>query len=264
MEDRMPRTSVVTGAASGIGQATKELLEERGERVIGVDIHGAEVVADLSTAAGRVALVDGVRRVGGGQIDAVFAVAGLATPTPATVSVNYFGSVATLEGLRPLLVGSPAPRAVVVSSMAALLPSDAELVGLLAAGDEPAALVRAQVLAKDPQTTGGLIYGSTKLALSRWVRRHAATPEWAGAGIPLNAVAPGVIATPMTAQLIATAEAREALLKMVPMPLNGIAEPLAVARLLAWLGSEENTHLCGQVVYVDGGSDVVLRGDTVW
>lgn len=47
----MPRTSVLTGAASGIGKATKDLLEQRGERVIGVDIHDAEVVVDLSTAA---------------------------------------------------------------------------------------------------------------------------------------------------------------------------------------------------------------------
>lgn len=260
----MPRTSVVTGAASGIGKTTKELLEDRGERVIGVDLHDADVLADLSTAEGRAAMVDGVREASGGHLDALFAVAGVATPTTATVAINYFGTLSTLAGIRPLLTGSPSPRAVVVSSMAALLPSDEELVALLAAGDENAALVRADILAKEPQTTGGLIYGSTKLALSRWIRRHAATPEWAGAGIPLNAVAPGVIATPMTAELIATAEARDALLTMVPMPLNGIAEPIAVARLLAWLGGEENTHVCGQVVYIDGGSDVVLRGDSVW
>ncbi|WP_267907586.1 hypothetical protein [Actinotalea solisilvae] len=36
------------------------------------------------------------------------------------------------------------------------------------------------------------------------------------------------------------------------------------ARLLVWLVGEENTHLCGQVVFVDGGSDVVLRGDSTW
>lgn len=260
----MPRTSVVTGAASGIGKATKELLEGRGERVIGVDLHDAEVLADLSSAAGRDAMVDGVRRASGGHVDALLAVAGLAIPTPATVAVNYFGTVATLEGLRPLLAGTSSPRAVLVSSMAAILPSDEELVGLLAAGDERAALVRADILAKEPQTTGGLIYSSTKLALSRWIRRHAATPEWAGAGIPLNAVAPGVIATPMTADLIATSESRASLLELVPMPLNGIAEPITVARLLAWLGGPENTHVCGQVIYIDGGSDVVLRGDSVW
>ncbi|WP_426766197.1 SDR family oxidoreductase [Pseudarthrobacter sp. 1G09] len=260
----MSRTSVITGAASGIGKATKELLEDRGERVIGVDLHDAEVVADLSTADGRSAMVDAVRDASGGTIDAVYAVAGLALPAPATVAVNFFGTLATLDGLRPLLAGSDAPRALLVSSMAALMASDDELVALLAAGDEPAALARAEVLAKEPAATGGLIYASTKLALSRWVRRHAATDAWAGAGIPLNAVSPGIIATPMTADLIDTEEERESLLKLVPMPLNGIAEPIVVARLLAWLNSPENTHLCGQVIYVDGGSDVVLRGDSVW
>ncbi|MDQ4489947.1 SDR family oxidoreductase [Sinomonas sp. ASV486] len=260
----MTRTSVVTGAASGIGKATKQLLEQRGERVIGADIRDAEVVADLSEPAGRAALVEEVRRLSGGSIDAVYAVAGLATATVATVAVNFFGTVATLEGLRPLLLGSPAPRAVLVSSMAALMPSDEELVALLTAGDEQTALARAEILAKEPATTGRLIYASTKLALSRWVRRQASTSQWAGEGIPLNAVAPGVISTPMTADLIATDEGRVGLLKAVPMPLNGIAEPVVVAQALAWLGSVENTHLCGQIVYVDGGSDVVLRGDSVW
>ncbi|MFD0046786.1 SDR family oxidoreductase [Pseudarthrobacter scleromae] len=260
----MPRTSVLTGAASGIGKATKDLLEQRGELVIGVDTHDAEVVVDLSTAAGRAALVQEAGRISGGSIDAIYAVAGLAVPAPATVAVNFFGTVATLEGLRPLLAGSEAPRAVLVSSMAALLPSDGELVDLLTEGDEPAAMARAEVLAGDPATTGRLIYASTKLALSRWVRREAATAAWAGSDIPLNAAAPGIIATPMTADLIATAEGRERLLQVVPMPLNGIAEPIVVARLLAWLNSEENTHLCGQVIYVDGGSDAVLRGDSVW
>jgi NAD(P)-dependent dehydrogenase (short-subunit alcohol dehydrogenase family) len=260
----MPRTAVVTGSASGIGRATCELLVQRGERVIGADLRNADVIADLGSAEGRAALVEGVRRLSGGRIDVVYAIAGLAVPGPATVAVNFFGTLATLEGLRPLLTGSTSPRAVAVSSMAALMPADEELVSLLTAGEEDAALARAEVLAKEPETSGRLIYASTKLALSRWVRRRAAAPEWAGAGVPLNAVAPGIIATPMTAGLIATPEARRALLEAVPMPLNGIADPLVVARALAWLGGEENTHLCGQIVYVDGGSDAVLRGDSVW
>jgi len=37
-----------------------------------------------------------------------------------------------------------------------------------------------------------------------------------------------------------------------------------IAYLLAWLVSEENTHLCGQVIFIDGGSDVVIRGDSTW
>jgi len=260
----MPRIAVVTGSASGIGKATKALLESRGERVIGADLHDADIVVDLTSVSGRASLVDGVRRLSGGVIDAVYAVAGLALPVPATLSVNYFGAIATLSGLRPLLLDSPAPRAVVVSSMAALHPVDDALVAVLAADDELSALAHAEVLAKEPATLGSLIYSSSKKALSQWVRRQAASAAWAGAGIPLNAVAPGIIATPMTADLTATPEATAELLKLVPMPLNGVAQPPAVAHLLAWLGSEENTHLCGQVVYIDGGSDVVIRGDSVW
>lgn len=67
-------------------------------------------------------------------------------PSPAVVGVNYFGTLATLKGLRPLLVDSTAPRAVAVSSMAALMETDTELEGLLAGDDEAGALTRAQTL----------------------------------------------------------------------------------------------------------------------
>ncbi len=96
------------------------------------------------------------------------------------------------------------------------------------------------------------------------MRRNAPTADWAGASIPLNAVAPGVVLTPMTADLTATEDDRKQLAGMVPMPLGGFFEPRSVAYLLAWLGSEENAHLCGQVVFIDGGSDAVIRGDSTW
>ncbi|MFD1713101.1 SDR family oxidoreductase [Amnibacterium flavum] len=259
----MSRTYVITGAASGIGRSTAELLTERGNRVIGVDIHNADVNVDLSTAEGRTDLVTQVADASGGTIDAIIANAGLASPTVATVAVNFFGAVATLEGLRPLLSGSSAPRAVTTASMASLFPADKVLLDALLAGDEPAALARGAELADSPELSAQ-IYGTTKQALAKWVRRNAATEPWAGAGVPLNAIAPGVVATPMTADLTDSEEARKALLQQVPMPLNGIFEPRDVAYLLAWLSSEENAHLCGQVVFIDGGSDVVIRGDSTW
>ncbi|TDN91613.1 SDR family oxidoreductase [Microbacterium sp. BK668] len=259
----MTRTYVVTGAASGIGQATRELLIERGHRVIGVDVSPSDVTVDLGTPEGRADLVDRVWDLSGGTVDAVLAVAGLASPTPATVAVNYFGTIATLQGLRPLLASSPAPRAVAVSSMAALFPPDEALLEALTREDEPASTQRASALASDPQT-GGLIYGTAKRALSRWIRRAAPTAEWAGASIPLNAIAPGVVRTPMTADFTSTEEGRWQLAEMVPMPLNGFFEPRDAAELLVWLASVENAHLCGQIIYIDGGSDAVIRGDSVW
>jgi NAD(P)-dependent dehydrogenase (short-subunit alcohol dehydrogenase family) len=260
----MTRTYVVTGAASGIGKATSDLLTERGHRVIGVDLRDADVTVDLSTPQGRLDLVAGVTEHSGGHIDAVIANAGLAKPVAATVAINYFGTVATLTGLRPLLVDSPAPRAVTTASMASLYPPDEALLEALLAGDEPTAMARGAELEAAGGDAANLIYGTTKRALALWVRRNAPSPEWAGAGIPLNAVAPGVVETPMTAAFTSSDEAKKAILQMVPMPLNGIFPPRDVGYLLAWLTSEENAHLCGQVVFIDGGSDAVMRGDSTW
>ena len=260
----MARTNVVTGVASGIGQATKQLLQSRGETVIGIDIRDADVIVDLTSAFDRERMVEEVRAKSGGRIDTIIAVAGLAAPVPATVAVNYFGMVATLEGLRPLLLGSDSPRAVGVASFAGITPGDETLLEALRAGDEPASLARATELAEDPATTGALIYPSSKAAFAKWIRRSSITAEWAGASIPLNAIAPGVVSTPMMSAALSSQEGRDAVASMVPMPLNGFSDAQVPARLLAWLVSVENSHLCGQVIFVDGGSDASLRGDSVW
>ncbi|MFJ9031006.1 SDR family oxidoreductase [Streptomyces sp. NPDC102274] len=250
------RTYVVTGSASGIGLATKQLLESQGHRVIGADLRDADVIADLSTPQGRAALVQGVTRLSGGQIDAVLAVAGVDIAGPATAAINYYGAVATMEGLRPLLLGSPAPRVVAVSSITSVHPIDEELLDILLNGKEEDALTRAAVA---PQ-----VYATTKQALSRWIRRRATGPEWAGAGIPLNAVAPGLVRTELLKRLFEDPATRARIEAGSPMPLGGPYEPEAAAQLLAWLASESNGHMTGQTIFLDGGADTVLRGDSVW
>src|SRR5262249_35071058 len=106
------RTCVVTGAASGIGRATCERLAGLGHRGCDVDRAGASVNAALGTPEGRAAMVEAVAEASGGTVDAVVANAGTNATAELCVRVNYFGAVATLEGLRPLLAGSAAPRAV--------------------------------------------------------------------------------------------------------------------------------------------------------
>lgn len=256
------RTYVVTGAASGIGRATKALLESQGHRVVGIDLRGSDIDSDLSSETGRQVLVSAVTAATGGAIDGVIAVAGVSLPTSLTVRVNYFGAVATLEHLQPLLAASAEPRAVVVASFSAVQDNDTELVDLLRAGDEDAAVRRADELAEAGQ--GDLIYASTKRAIAEWVRAESITSDWAGAGTPLNGVGPGVILTPMTEQLLETPEGRSQLMHAVPMPLHGPAAPEVIADVLAWLASAENTHITGQVLFVDGGADASIRGPRVF
>ncbi|MGP8297624.1 SDR family oxidoreductase [Streptomyces inhibens] len=256
------RTYLVSGAASGIGKATAAHLREQGHTVIGADLKGADISADLATPDGRTELVDRARELTGGRLDAVIACAGLAHFIPLTVQVNYFGVIATLEGLRPLLTAGTDPRAVLISSVAAVHPTDQAIVDAALAGDEDATVSAAE--AAMDRGEGYAIYGSSKQAIARWVRRTAISDDWAAAGIPLNAVAPGTVVTPMTEPMLANPEIRKVVDVSVPMPLHGHAHPEQVAPLLAWLTSPENTHVTGQVIYLDGGADAALRSDNTW
>ena len=260
----MKRTYVVTGSASGIGLATRKKLEALGHKVIGVDIHDAEVIADLSNQAGRVSAVEKVIALSEGQVDAVIANAGSGKSESKTVSINFFGATELISGLHQAVSKSEAPRVVATSSMASLMKVDKELVDLMLSGTEDKSVEKAEALVKQGGGAEGMIYSSTKRALSRWLRRECIKDEWAKSGIPMNAVGPGIVKTPMVAEMIATQEGRDGLAKVVPMPLHGYLEPETVADLIIWLASEANSHVTGQTIYIDGGSDAVLRGDDVW
>lgn len=259
----MTRTYIVTGAASGIGAATSELLRAHGHTVIGVDLAGTEVVGDLSTPEGRTAAAEATIAAANGSIDAVIACAGIAAPISKTMAINYFGVTEFLTALLPTLSLADQPRAAVVSSMASLQPVSADLVEAALNGDEPLALSIGDQLAVTPEA-GFLNYSSSKRALSRWVRRESVSEAWAGAGIPLNAVAPGTVVTAMTAGLLSTPEGLAIVDAAVPMPLNYHQPASSIAELLVWLTSPANTHMAGQTIYCDGGADAVLRGDDIW
>lgn len=255
------RTVVVTGSASGMGAATKARLEADGQRVIGVDQRDADVVADLSTAEGRAAAIEAVTAASGGAIDGLVTWAGVAglTELPGSLlaSVNYFGTVQLLDGLRPLLAAGDRPAAVAISSNSTSVQPGVplDLVEALLAGDEPAARAVAD-------EAGSLAtYPATKTAVARWVRQHAVTDEWAGSGITLNVVAPGAIETPM---LQATREDPTVgqFIDAFPIPVGRKGTAAELAAFVAFLLGPEARFFCGSVVYVDGGTDALLRADS--
>ena len=104
------------------------------------------------------------------------------------------------------------------------------------------------------------MYAASKIALSRWVRRQAVTPEWAGAGVRLNALAPGAIMTPLLEKQLATpAEARQ--IRSFPVPIGGYGDAGHLADWVTFMLSDSADFLCGSVLFVDGGSDAWFRAD---
>jgi NAD(P)-dependent dehydrogenase (short-subunit alcohol dehydrogenase family) len=258
----MDRTYVVTGAASGIGAATTHYLRERGGKVISCDLHDADVIADLATSEGRTQLVESVTRLSGGKIDGIVANAG-GGPVETMLALNFFGTVATLEGLRLLLKDSQAPRAVMVSSIASLSPADPRILEACLAMDEPAAIAagrEAIAAGKGPLD----LYGGAKNAMNRWCRQVAVKLEWAGAGIPLNVIAPGFIDTPAAAYILSDPDRRAAAGQMVPLRVAYPAHPEQMAAILAWCVSPENSLMTGQILFADAGFECSVRGEISW
>ena len=83
-------------------------------------------------------------------------------------------------------------------------------------------------------------------------------PDWAGSGIRLNAIAPGMIDTPMVAGMRADAKAGP-MLDMLPIPAGRPGRAEEIAAVVDLLLSPDGAFFCGSVVFCDGGSDALLR-----
>lgn len=251
------KTYVVSGAASGIGAATTAALRAQGGRVITVDLRDADVIADLSTPSGRADAVTAVRQLTD-VVHGLVPCAGIAGATGVdsalVVSVNFFGAVALVRGLHAELAAAQGAGVVLLASNSITgMPGwRASVAELCLADDEPAARADAG------EVDSIMVYPATKAALAWWARREGVTPEWIGRGIRLNAVAPGMVASPLTDQLLADPKIG-ALVEAYPTAIGRIGRPDEIAALIAFLLSDASSLMVGSVVYADGGTDAMLH-----
>ncbi len=252
---------VVTGAASGMGQQAATKLKAQGHTVIAVDVKEGDVVADLSTAEGRRAAADQVLATSD-RLDGAVLAAGIG-PTPGKDStrrifeVNYRGVVDLLQAWRPAFAAAERAKVVVIGSNSTTTTPAVprRTVRALLAGDTDKAVRSLKLFGP---AAPSLAYAASKIAVSQWVRRTAVTPEWAGAGIRLNALAPGAIMTPLLEKQLATPREAKAV-NAFPVPIGGFGDPADLADWMLFMLSDAADFLCGSVVFVDGGSDAYFR-----
>jgi NAD(P)-dependent dehydrogenase (short-subunit alcohol dehydrogenase family) len=256
-------TYAITGSASGIGAATTRRLREAGHRVIGVDRVDADVIADLSTPDGRRTAVGRVIEEAGLGLDGFVPCAGVAglpgRPASLLVSINYFGAIEMIIGLRDALAATGGAVVAISSNSTTCQPGySLELVDALLAGEE----TLARQVADEADSL--MAYPATKTAIARWIRRHAPQEDWVGAGVRLNAVTPGMVETPLVDEGRADPTVGP-LLGMYPMPLGRAGRPDEIAAAIDFL---LNTEFCvGTLLLIDGGTEALFRPDdwpTVW
>jgi NAD(P)-dependent dehydrogenase (short-subunit alcohol dehydrogenase family) len=249
--------TAITGSASGIGAAVRKHFESGGDRVIGVDLYDAEVEVDLSTPEGRERAIAAVRESAGGALDRLVVCAGLGVhieDLALIASVNYFGAVDVMDGLLGELEGRPGAAAVAVCSNSAQFGAFDEHPYVLALLDHDEPKAR-ELIAKE---NGFVAYGGSKHALCRAVRRRAKV--WGQAGVRLNGICPGATDTPLLQGSIDHPVFGPGVAAL-DIPLGRRAEPAEIAAVIAFLLGPDAGYMHGSMVYVDGGSDAVVRPD---
>ncbi len=249
-------TYAMTGGATGIGAAIKQRLRNDQHHVIVIDIKDADIVVDLSHVEGREHAIARIHDVAGDGLDGFISCAGVGSfvkDHALIASVNYFGSIELIEGVRELLRAKRG-SVVMVSSNSAPRDSDASYIEALLKGDEEQACQLANRMQAQPA------YSGSKQAVARWMRRNS--KAYAEAGIRLNAIAPGYTQTPMTEEVEQDptyGKAIEEFKASIPVGFPGTPEDMASAT--AFLLSAEARFICGSVLFIDGGHDAMFRPD---
>jgi len=245
MNDTGTGVAVITGAASGIGLATVETMAEVGAAVVGVDLADApqtlSEVKDLEWVQGDVTAGETWERAlelshrhdpaGPSSLISCAADVVVAPFLETTLEdwrrlfeINVLGAIRGMNAVMPSMIEGGGGSIVVVCSVDSLV-------------------VEEELSA----------YATSKAALLHAVR--SAALEYAREGLTINAVAPGVVDTPLFRRHLDSLEdpesVREALKRRTP---NGrILDPGEIARVLRFLTTDQASGLSGSTVTVDGG-----------
>ncbi len=252
---------VITGASSGIGAKTAEILKERGHEVVNIDLNGGDINANLATKDGRASALRELEDRYPDGIDALICNAGVNHSIPLIISLNYFGAIEMAQGAFELLLKKNGSCVVISSNSISHGGARMDVVGLLNNSPDEARILK--LVEKADPKQAHTYYAATKYALARWARRMSA--DWGARGVRLNAIAPGNVQTAMTAGL---SPQQKVAVRALPVPLNygtdDLMDPAVVAKSIAFMASPDACGINGVVLFVDAGTDALLNAEKVY
>ncbi|WP_417772627.1 SDR family NAD(P)-dependent oxidoreductase [Stappia sp.] len=232
------KTAIVTGAGSGIGLAIATQMFEQGATVIAVD----------RNAAGLTLLPDGVEKVKGNVTDPELGARldQQLGARPLSILVNNAGIGG---GGRADETSDDDLQRYFDINVRSVFRLSAYAVKRMR-GTGGGAIVNIASIYALIGATGSAAYSMSKAAVDGMTRQMAT--DFGPEGIRVNAVAPGLIETPLTAERIRT-EAWRHQIFIEQAPLRRVGTPAEVAAAVAFLASDEARFITGATLRVDGG-----------
>jgi len=255
------RRVLVTGAASGMGEATARILVDVGADVTAVDIKPTtvEVAQDLRVDLRDKAAIEEAAAGIEAPLHAFFNCAGLPGPPFSDLDVMLVNFVGARHLIEQVLPKMPGGSAIAYVASNAGLGWQQQLDGLMGLVDADGFDAGRAWCEAHPEATGFSAYAFSKQVINAWVVSRAG--EYLAKGVRLNCTNPGPTETPMMPFFHETVGKQ--VVDTAMGPLARYATPEEQAWALVFLNSPRLSYVAGTAFYVDGGFFGALQAGQV-
>ena len=245
------KVAIVTGASSGIGEASAKLFAEEGAQVV----VGARRAAELNRLVGEIEASGGKAIALPGDVcDESYARAlvHLAETTFGGLDIA-FNNAGTIGEMGPTIEVSAASfvETITTNLVAAFLGAKYQLAAMLRRG-AGSLIFTSSIAGHTVGFPGVASYGASKAGLIGLMQSLAA--EFGPRNIRVNAILPGAVDTPLYRQMNATAEAQSFIAGL--HALKRVSSPEELARSVLYLASDDASFMTGAAMIVDGGTSI--------